>query len=100
MVHMDISARIKFFREQKGYTVNRLANIAGISQSYLRSVELGQKNPTVETLSEICWALDISLKDFFDDDTLASLQKDELLREIYRLTPRQRQNLANFLKSL
>ncbi len=97
---MDISARIKFFREQKGYTVNRLANIAGISQSYLRSVELGQKNPTVETLSEICWALDISLKDFFDDDTLASLQKDELLREIYRLTPKQRQNLANFLKSL
>ena len=97
---MDISARIKFFREQKGYTVNRLANIAGISQSYLRSVELGQKNPTVETLSEICWALDISLKDFFDDDTLASLQKDELLREIYSLTPRQRQNLANFLKSL
>lgn len=97
---MDISARIKFFREQKGYTVNRLANIAGISQSYLRSVELGQKNPTVETLSEICWALDISLKDFFDDDTFASLQKDELLREIYRLTPRQRQNLANFLKSL
>lgn len=97
---MDISARIKFFREQKGYTVNRLANIAGISQSYLRSVELGQKNPTVEILSEICWALDISLKDFFDDDTLASLQKDELLREIYRLTPKQRQNLANFLKSL
>ncbi|HJC72263.1 MAG TPA: helix-turn-helix domain-containing protein [Candidatus Ruthenibacterium merdavium] len=97
---MDISARIKFFREQKGYTVNRLANIAGISQSYLRSVELGQKNPTVETLSEICWALDISLKDFFDDDTLASLQQDELLREIYRLTPKQRQNLANFLKSL
>ena len=97
---MDISARIKFFREQKGDTVNRLANIAGISQSYLRSVELGQKNPTVETLSEICWALDISLKDFFDDDTLASLQKDELLREIYRLTPKQRQNLANFLKSL
>lgn len=97
---MDISARIKFFREQKGYTVNRLANIAGISQSYLRSVELGQKNPTIETLSEICWALDISLKDFFDDDTLASLQQDELLREIYRLTPKQRQNLANFLKSL
>lgn len=97
---MDISARIKFFREQKGYTVNRLANIAGISQSYLRSVELGQKNPTVEILSEICWALDISLKDFFDDDTLASLQQDELLREIYRLTPKQRQNLANFLKSL
>lgn len=97
---MDISARIKFFREQKGYTVNRLANIAGISQSYLRSVELGQKNPTVETLSEICWALDISLKDFFDDDTLASLQQDEILREIYRLTPKQRQNLANFLKSL
>ena len=61
---MDISARIKFFREQKGYTVNRLANMAGISQSYLRAIKIKKKNPTVETLSELCWALDISLRDF------------------------------------
>lgn len=97
---MDIAARIRFFREQKGYTVNKLANLAGISQSYLRSVELGQKNPTVETLSGLCWALDISLRDFFDEETLSSLQHNELFQQIYRLTDEQRKRLTEFLKVL
>lgn len=38
--------------------------MAGISQSYLRDVELGNKNPTVEVLSYLCDALGISLLDF------------------------------------
>lgn len=97
---MDIANRIKFFREQKGYTVNKLANIAGISQSYLRSVELGQKNPTVEILSELCWALDISLRDFFDDENSSHLQQNELLLQIYKLTDEQRSLLLKFLKTL
>lgn len=97
---MDIAARIKFFREQKGYTVNKLANLAGISQSYLRAVELGQKNPTVDLLSNLCWALDISLRDFFNDELLSDLKQDELLRQIYRLTDEQRKQLTLFLKSL
>lgn len=97
---MDIAARIKFFREQKGYTVNKLANLAGISQSYLRAVELGQKNPTVDLLSSLCWALDISLRDFFNDELLSDLKQDELLRQIYRLTDEQRKRLTLFLKSL
>ena len=96
---MDIAARIKFFREQKGYTVNKLANLAGISQSYLRSVELGQTNPTIETLSELCWALDISLRDFFDEETLSSLQHDELFQQMYRLNNEQRKAVTALLKT-
>lgn len=42
---MDIGARISFLRTQKNYTVNKLANMSGISQSYLRDVELGKKIP-------------------------------------------------------
>ena len=59
---MDIGKRISFFRNAKQYSVNRLATMAGISQSYLRDVELGKKNPTVEVLSYVCEALDISLR--------------------------------------
>ena len=97
---MDIAARIKFFREQKGYTVNKLANLAGISQSYLRAVELAQKNPTVDLLSSLCWALDISLRDFFNDELLSDLKQDELILQIYRLSDEQRKQLTLFLKSL
>ena len=59
-----LAGRIKELREAKGYTINKLASQAGISQSFLFVFELGNKKPTVDTLDAICWALDISLSDF------------------------------------
>ena len=95
---MKIHNRIQYLREQKGITVNKLANLAGISQSHLREIELGIKNPTVETLSYICDALGISLKDFFDDDAFKRIQDDELLYEIYKLSELERKALLRFLR--
>ena len=62
---MDIGKRIISLREQKGWTTNRLANMSGVSQSFLRAVELGQKGISVESLSAVCWALGVSLETFF-----------------------------------
>lgn len=81
-------------------TVNKLANTAGISQSFLREIELGNKKPTVETLSLLCDALHITLKDFFDDSAPSALMDNELVRQIYRLTPKQQELLTEFLKAL
>lgn len=97
---MEVAQRLAFFRVQKGITVNKLANLAGISQSFLREIELGNKKPTVETLRVLCDTLGISLKDFFDDGTSSALMDDELLAQLYRLSPSQRQTLSAFLKTL
>lgn len=96
---MNIHARITFLREERGYTVNKLANLAGISQSFLREIELGLKKPGIDTLSYICDALHISLRDFFTDEALVQ-QEDELRQEIAKLTDTQRAALLQFLKSL
>lgn len=95
-----VGERIAAFREQKGFTVNKLANIAGLSQSHLRDIELEKKNPSVETLFLICQALGISLCDFFSDGTLDGLTSDVLLQRIYRLNPRQRDALSVFLGTM
>ena len=92
---MEIGKRIAFFRAGKGYTVNKLANLSGVSQSYLREIELGNKNPTVEFLSVLCDTLGITLKEFFDDSPT-----DPLVEKIYQLTPRQRKALGEFLDSM
>ncbi len=97
---MDVGKRLTWFREKKGITVNRLANEAGISQSYVRDIELGNKKPTVETVSLLCDALGITLKDFFDDGTPSILEKDELSATVFRLAPEQRKKLAEFLNLL
>jgi transcriptional regulator with XRE-family HTH domain len=66
---MNIPERITILREQKGYSVNKLANLSGLSQGFVRQLELGEKKPTVDSLSLLCDVLDISLSDFFKDES-------------------------------
>jgi len=98
---MDVGKRITELREAAGITTNRLANLCGLSQSFIRSVELGEKGITVESLSLICDTLKISLKDFFDvpeDTAMAELEPLAVL--IGRLNQRQKEALTAFLKTL
>lgn len=97
---MNVGKRIAFFRTSKHYTVNKLATLSGISQSYLRDVELGNKNPTVEILSYICDALEISLHEFFDTEEDTAFHSDPLLAKIYQLTAEQRKSLLGFLDTM
>jgi transcriptional regulator with XRE-family HTH domain len=97
---MDVAERIKFFRERKGITVNKLANTAGVSQSFLREIELGKKKPTVETLDVLCDALGVTLRDFFDEATLSPASNDGLDEAIFKLSPEQRRKLAEFIKTM
>lgn len=97
---MNIAERITYLRTAKNYSVNKLANLCGISQSYLRDIELGNKNPTVEMLSIICSTLGLSLQDFFTEDKENTITNDPLIHRIYQLTPTQRTALMNFLDAM
>lgn len=93
---MDVGNRIKQLREQNKYSQNYLADIAGISQTHLRRVELGNADITVGHLQLVCDALGISLKDFFN----MSEEQEDISSAISNLTPKQRNLLLEFLKSL
>ncbi|MBO4336997.1 MAG: helix-turn-helix transcriptional regulator [Lachnospiraceae bacterium] len=80
--------------------MNKLANLSGISQSYLRDVELGKKKLTVLLLIEICNSLEISLIDFFSDKSVQTLDDDPLMQKIYKLSSEQRKSLLAFLNTL
>lgn len=97
---MDIGVRIKQLRETKGYSINKLANKAGVSQSYLRDIELGSKNPTVAFISLLCEQLEISLRDFFSDTEGTPFENEPLIQRIYQMTPIQREKLLAFLDTL
>ena len=97
---MEVGQHIRQLREQKNYTLNKLANHAGVSQSYLRDVELENKNPTIAFLSIICQSLDISLKDFFNEESDADFLNDPLMQAIYKLTPEQKEALLKFLTTM
>lgn len=93
---MNVSQRLIALRAQCGFTQNKLAELAGVSQSHLRRVELGQADITVSHLQLLCDALDISLKEFFDVES----NIDEIDVAISRLSPKQKKLLVAFLESL
>lgn len=94
---MEVGKRLKELREKRGLTVNKLANLAGLSQSFLREIELGNKTPTVESLSYFCDSLGISLSEFFSEGEMDI--NPFLKTSINHLTDEQQIKLAEFINS-
>ncbi len=93
---MDVSKRLKNLREQCGFTQNGLAERAGVSQTHLRRVELGQADITVGHLQLLCDAMNISLREFFAEN----VEEDETAAALSNLSPKQKKLLLDFLQGL
>ena len=93
---MDVSKRIITLRERCGFTQNGLAERAGVSQTHLRRVELGQADITIGHLQLLCDAMSISIQDFFKDE----FESDEIAIAFSKLSPKQKTLLLSFLESL
>ena len=64
-----VAERILELCDKKGYTVNQLSRISGITQSTVSDVvNCKSKNVGVVTLYRLCVGLDINLEDFFSDE--------------------------------
>ena len=93
---MDVSKRLVYLRERCGLTQNGLAERAGVSQTHLRRVELGQADITVGHLRLLCDAMGISIQDFFANES----GTDEVATAFSKLSPKQKSLLLAFLESL
>lgn len=97
---IEVGKRIRYFRENRGLTKNKLSEKAGVSPTYIYQVENGEKCPTVEYLSYICFGLGITLTEFFsvDPDSDGNSEDESLLDEIQRLSPDEKTALLTLLK--
>ena len=93
---MDVGKRLRSLREKCGYTQNGLAERAGVSQTHLRRVELGQADITVSHLQLLCDAMSITMREFFEEATDA----DEIGAAFSKLSPKQKKLLLAFVESL
>lgn len=67
MTKEQIVEKIKKLRREKGYTVNKLSKMANVAYTTYRRMENMYADLNVQTLQKICNALEISMKDFFDE---------------------------------
>ena len=72
-----VAERIIKLCNQKNIAINALANISGISPSTLYSV-LNEKsqNLGIVTIKKLCDGLEISLREFFDNDIFDDIEQE------------------------
>lgn len=88
----EVGERVKFLRLQRGLKKNTLANLSGVAPTYINDIEAGRRCPTVAYLSYICQGLNITLSEFFSEDSV--------MIDVSNLSEQQRILLNNFIKSL
>jgi transcriptional regulator with XRE-family HTH domain len=86
-IHLQLGNRIRIFRKQKNYTIEDLADLAGLHPTFLGLVERGEANASVTTLIKIANALDKEIVDLFsflyiDQIEIYNTEKEELINEL------------------
>lgn len=77
---------IKSIRMEKKLGINETARKAGISPSYLSDIEKGNKtNPSTEVLEKIANALEVDVKDFFNNESTTNEKLTEQVKYIESL---------------
>lgn len=73
-----ISKKINKICTDKNITPNKLASICCLTQSTIQNLITGKSNnPKLLTIIRICEGLDISLKDFFDDELFSKIERED-----------------------
>ena len=60
---LDFPAQVRRLRRERGWTLEDLASVSGVSRSMLSQVERGQANPTLGVAVRIARAFSVSLDD-------------------------------------
>ena len=66
-IKVKFGLRLKKIRKAKGLSQEKLANLAEIDRTYLPSIEKGERNISITIIEKLANALDIAIKDFFDE---------------------------------
>ncbi len=101
---MNIGERLRFLRKSKNLSIYKISKETGISQNHISGIELGKRQPTIDTLSRLAKPLGITLAELFNEDIEAVFlsENEKLLIENYRCLPDDKAiallNLSNMLK--
>lgn len=62
-----VGKKIRKIRQRKKWSIEELSFRAELNKNYLGDVERGKRNPTLVILKKIADALEVKLKDLFND---------------------------------
>ena len=75
--YTTVKNRILYLCEEKGITINKLANESGVAPSTIKNILYGKsQNPGIVTLKMLCDGLGVTLVDFFNTESFRNLEQE------------------------
>ncbi|MBQ8612705.1 MAG: helix-turn-helix transcriptional regulator [Ruminiclostridium sp.] len=95
-LNIEVGARITELRKQRGYTRERLSELADVSVQFLADIEKGRKSMTVATLKRIAAAL-LSSTDYIVNGTTENSDNDGIISILNTLSDKNRKQAEKIL---
>ena len=98
----DILNKLDKLRKEKGISIFKLTELAGLSENTIYNWYNKGSKPTIEALKAVCDALNVSLSCFFAETLNESIsaQEEELLTLFRTLSPAQKELCEKLLIEL
>jgi len=97
---MEIGERLAELRLYKGVSAREMSLSIGQSENYINKIENGRSLPSITALFDICYYLNISLKDFFDRSNNNPSMVKEYITDYMRLNDTSQAQIAAIVKDL
>lgn len=64
-LNVQIGQLLKDLRDERGWSLREFGLIVGMNKTYLGDIELGKRNPTINSLEEIVAGYGLTVREFF-----------------------------------
>lgn len=67
-VRQRLASNMRYLRQQRGWSQERLADEAGLDRTYISGIERVKRHPTITTVEKVATALQVSFGQLLDED--------------------------------
>lgn len=92
--------RLTNLRNQKNISAREMSLALGQNSSYINRIENKLAFPSMQAFFYICEYLQVSPKDFFDDDNPSPIKINEIIEELKKLDDVQLDTVITVIKGL
>ncbi len=100
MTEKEFSLRLAKLRGEKGVSARDMSLSMGQNPGYINNIESGKSMPSLSGIFYICEYLDLTPKDFFDEDAGNPSKAKELFEIAKTLNNEQLDSLINLARGL
>ena len=100
MFEDSFTKRLASLREQKGVSAREMSLALGQNGSYINRIENGKTFPSLQAFFYICEYLQVSPKEFFDEDSPSPIKVAQIAAELQKLDEVQLDTILAVIRGL